>query len=88
METLHYYEEVKFMTSIRTDLAVEARELYGQQNEDMTGIESESYKENGIEITRVRITSPSGEKKVGKPMGNYITIEAAGIREETQNLMN
>ena len=43
METLHYHEEVKFMTSIRTDLALEARELYGQQNEDMAGLESESY---------------------------------------------
>jgi len=69
------------MTSIRTDLAVEARELYGQQNQDMTGVESENYEENGIEITKVRITSPDGEKKVGKPMGNYITIEAAGIRD-------
>jgi spore protease len=81
METSHYCEEVKYMISIRTDLAMEAREIYGQQSDDMAGIESESYRDNGIEITRVRITSPSGEQKVGKPMGNYITIEAAGIRD-------
>ena len=68
------------MTSIRTDLAMEARELYGQQSSDMEGIESENYESDGIGITRVRITSPTGETKIGKPMGTYITIEAEDIK--------
>ena len=69
------------MTSIRTDLAMEARDLYSQQNNDMGGVESESQESDGIEVTKVRITSPQGESKMGKPMGNYITIEAAGIKD-------
>ena len=36
------------MTSIRTDLAMEARELYGQQSNDLEGIESENYVSEGI----------------------------------------
>lgn len=69
------------MTSIRTDLAMEARELYNQNNDDMGGVESENEERDGIEVTRVRITSPEGESKLGKPMGNYITIEAGGIKD-------
>ena len=69
------------MSSIRTDLAMEARELYSQHNKDMDGIESESEEEGGIEVTRVRVTSLKGEVKLGKPIGNYITIEAGGIKE-------
>lgn len=68
------------MTSIRTDLAMEARELYGEQSNDMEGIESENHESDGIEITRVKITSPVGEAKIGKPMGTYITIEAEDIK--------
>ncbi|MGI6372821.1 MAG: GPR endopeptidase [Caldicoprobacterales bacterium] len=71
---------MKILTSIRTDLAMEARELYGQQSSDMEGIESENYESDGIGITRVRITSPTGETKIGKPMGTYITIEAEDIK--------
>lgn len=69
------------LTSIRTDLAMESRELYGENNSDMSGIESENQEKDGIEITRVRITSPEGETKMAKPMGNYITIEARGIKD-------
>ncbi|NLI60175.1 MAG: GPR endopeptidase [Clostridiales bacterium] len=84
------------MTRIRTDLALEARELYSHHKDDMMGVESESHNENGMEITRVRITSPEGERKLGKAMGNYITIEAAAIKDRnpeyyelvSQNLSN
>jgi spore protease len=69
------------LTRIRTDLAMEARELYSQHSQDMSGVESEIHEIDGIEVTRVRITSPEGEGKMGKPMGNYITIEAAGIKD-------
>ncbi len=69
------------MSSIRTDLAMEARELYSQRNDDLRGVESETQESDGIQVTRVRITSPEGESKMGKPMGNYITIEAEAIKD-------
>lgn len=63
----------------RTDLAIEARELYmesGALEADLDGVETESVDEgNGISLTRVRITNENGEKLLGKPRGNYITIE-------------
>ncbi len=63
----------------RTDLAIEARELYvesGALEADLDGVETESADEgNGISLTRVRITNEKGEKLLGKPRGNYITIE-------------
>jgi spore protease len=63
--------------AIRTDLAMEAREIYG---EEIDGVESVS--EGGeIPVSRVRITSREGEEKLGKAQGSYVTIEAAKMLE-------
>lgn len=71
---------------IRTDLAVEAANM---QKDEITGIESEATVENGIKIERVRITNDAAAKKIGKPVGNYITITAKDLsdndREEYEN---
>lgn len=63
----------------RTDLALEAREMYaesGALETELDGVETENADEgNGINITRVRITNKKGEALLGKPQGSYITIE-------------
>ena len=74
----------------RTDLAVESKELFERENHtlgDKDGIVTEEidYGE-GIKAVRIRITSPAGEFKLEKPMGNYITIEADGIIEEEEGV--
>lgn len=70
------------MSSIRTDLAMEARELYGEQHgQEIPGVEVEKDEQGNMEITRVRITNLMGEARMGKPMGNYITLEAVGIAD-------
>ena len=71
------------MKNIRTDLALEAREIYkeAEKNDDeIQGVEA--YEENGDEfkITRVKITSEEGEKLLGKKTGTYITIESPSLR--------
>lgn len=63
----------------RTDLALEAREMYYETaaaEAEIDGVEV-SGKEFGedLKVTRVKITSPAGEQALNKPMGNYITIE-------------
>lgn len=67
------------MFKARTDLAVEARELYFENSEleaDAEGIEAEAENcGDGISVTRVRILDENGEKSLGKRVGNYITIE-------------
>ena len=64
------------MISIRTDLAVEAKEIYSAQNNgETTGVEVDEYDEGDIKITNVKIVNDVGEKMMGKPQGTYITID-------------
>ena len=71
--------------SARTDLAMEAREMFYENSaidEEIEGVEAEEEDfGSGIKVTRVRISSESGSKSLGKDMGSYITIE---IPEETR----
>lgn len=63
--------------SIRTDLAVEAKELFEKQNKrnDTPGVEVTEASEGDIRITNVRIVDEDGASKMGKPVGTYITID-------------
>ena len=62
--------------ALRTDLAIE---LTGGENEEIAGVEKE-FKENGdIKISAVKITSGEGERKIGRPIGKYITVEFPSI---------
>ncbi|NLC44258.1 MAG: GPR endopeptidase [Clostridiales bacterium] len=69
--------------SIRTDLAMEAREMVQEQNQiDIPGVKSETVTaDEDITITRVEVVSPLGEDNIGKPIGNYITLEIPGISD-------
>ncbi|GAA0181919.1 GPR endopeptidase [Clostridium sediminicola] len=62
--------------SIRTDLAVEAREMYQKQNKgEIPGVNIKEYNEGVCKITDVQILDELGEKNLGKPKGTYITID-------------
>lgn len=65
------------MINVRTDLAVEAQEIYSQNNKsskEIEGIEVSEKENDGIKVTTVKVIDEKGEKNIGKPMGNYITI--------------
>lgn len=66
---------------IRTDLALEARERFTEENVEIRGVEvGEEYnREKDIRTTVVRITTENGAKAMGRPQGNYITIEAPNL---------
>jgi spore protease len=72
--------------SVRTDLAVEAREMVleeQEKNEEQQGLDGVIVKEreiDGIKLTNVTITE-EGSKVVGKKVGNYLTFEVQGIRK-------
>lgn len=80
--------------NIRTDLTLEAHELFKenelkqgrQEPQNPPGVEVDNAGNDEIKITRVRITTPAGEKAIGKPMGNYITLEVPGLRDNDQEL--
>ncbi len=71
------------MYNFRTDLASERREIYQKANklEQIDGIEAnkENIDEN-IKVERVKITNENGERAIGKPIGNYITIDIKKLK--------
>ena len=84
------------MYNFRTDLANERRDIYqkvSKQEGEIDGIEStkEEINEN-IKVERVKITNENGEKAIGKPVGNYITIDIKKLKiagkEEVEQAAN
>lgn len=73
---------------IRTDLAIEAREMLLKEpvQKEMAGVESETMDEGEVKISRVRITTPEAAEKMGKVMGTYVTLEAPGLRKKDSRL--
>ncbi|MFF2447618.1 GPR endopeptidase [Neobacillus sp. NPDC058068] len=77
--------------SVRTDLAIEAREmvLAGKggtvgQEENLSQIEGVIIKEkdvDDIKISLVEVTK-QGEQQLGKKAGRYLTVEVQGIRQQ------
>lgn len=66
---------------IRTDLALEARESFAGSDTEVHGVVvEEDYDESrDIRLTKVQIVSERGAREMGKPMGNYLTLEAPGM---------
>lgn len=63
---------------IRTDLALEAKESFEEDDVKIRGvrIKTSEDKENEITTTTVLIETENGAKTMGKPVGTYITMEA------------
>lgn len=80
--------------SVRTDLVMEAHEILKEnelkqginERKDPPGVDVENSGTNDIKITRVKVTSPTGEVAIGKPMGNYVTLEVPRLKESDQIL--
>ncbi|MBQ8304344.1 MAG: GPR endopeptidase [Clostridia bacterium] len=62
--------------SIRTDLALEEKEL---KSKDTSGIDFEENSIENIKITRIRVLNKAGEKSIGKPRGDYVTVEIPNL---------
>lgn len=68
---------------VRTDLVIETREMFAGE---IAGVESTNHDTDGITVTHVKITTPEGALKIGKPMGNYVTIEIQDMQIEDDEL--
>lgn len=81
--------------SVRTDLAVEAREMAIADRvktvhdetdvSQLEGVIIKEKEENDIKISLVEVTG-EGEKAIGKKQGQYLTIEVQGIRQQDSAL--
>lgn len=73
---------MKANRNIRTDLAMEARDMaQSGSKQEIPGVRVDNVRLKNINITRVEVTSPNGEARIGKPIGNYITLEIPGIKK-------
>lgn len=68
------------MRSIRTDLAQEAHQFYGE----IQGVDSREMTCEGYEAHMVQVHTPQAAQALGKPVGTYVTVELDGLlrREE------
>ncbi|MEE0958254.1 MAG: GPR endopeptidase [Ruminococcus sp.] len=63
---------------LRTDLAVEAREIAG---ESIGGVEYREYRKGGMTISRLNIKNEQARQALGKDVGAYITVELPSLTE-------
>lgn len=77
------------MYNFRTDLASERRDIFKKANnleDEIDGIEAEEIQENEkIKITKVKVTNQNGTEAIGKPIGNYITIDIKKLKVATND---
>lgn len=72
---------------IRTDLALEARESFPEDDVEIKGVVlTEDYdEEHKIRVSTVTIKDEKGAKAMQKPIGTYITIEAPEINKSDES---
>ncbi len=73
--------------SVRTDLAVESKEMaetaYGGP---VPGLNEQIDENEGIKVTRLDVTNEAASRQIGKMIGHYITIEVPGLRSQDSDL--
>jgi len=65
------------MLEIRTDLAMEAKELWQETAGETTklpGVRARDYRVRGMDVTVVEILNAEGVRALGKPQGTYVTL--------------
>ena len=72
---------------VRTDLALETREKFKEDNVEIKGVrvEEEYHREKEIKITTMVIETENGAKAMGKPKGTYITLEAPNMDSQDED---
>ncbi len=63
------------MTQIRTDLAIEIHEMLTEAATELSGVTVHKEEKQKALISRVKIDSLRAQTQMGRPIGNYITIE-------------
>lgn len=73
---------------IRTDLAMEERELWqkqaGQQTQ-LPGVAARTRTWHGIRVTNVDILNEQGSAHLHKPMGHYVTLELGALQRREKH---
>lgn len=67
---------------LRTDLAVEQREIAG---EDVKGVEYSKERIGALEVERLDVTSEKASRELKKPIGGYVTIDLPPLTDNIEN---
>lgn len=73
----------------RTDLALEARELWQEsagETTKLSGVEARDSQREGLPVTTVRILDEEGERALGKPRGSYVTLTLEGVAHRDEDI--
>jgi len=77
------------MYSVRTDLALEARDMAAQaRGGDIPGVASETTEDEGIKVTKIHVQNEAAARTLGKMIGRYITIEVPELRGQDSELQD
>lgn len=78
------------MNQIRTDLAIEIHEMLTEAATELSGVTVHKEQKHNAHISRVKIESLRAQHQMGKPIGNYITVEFPDVNiaegEDYENL--
>lgn len=66
---------------IRTDLALEAKELAAPNGEDIPGVWSDVEQTDDMTINRMHIQTDQGASVIGKMIGHYVTLDVPELRK-------
>lgn len=73
----------------RTDLALEARELWREsagETARLPGVEAGDTEREGIPVTTVRVLDQEGAQALGKPQGSYVTLTLEGVANRAEDV--
>lgn len=71
--------------NINLDLALEAHDIVrGQLGQEIPGVILDKERYNNAAVTTVKIVEDYAEQIMGKPRGNYITIDAPALRDNSR----
>lgn len=84
------------MYAVRTDLALEARDMAvdskgtvpGGSAPNIPGLQSEFTDEEGIKVTNIHVQTDQAAQTIGKMKGHYITIEVPELRNKDSELQD
>ncbi len=74
---------MELQKNIRTDLAIESLEIAGEILPE--GVEKNEQITQGVKITKVHIKKDTASRILGKPIGDYITIETNSLKNGSEN---
>ena len=67
------------MQNVRTDLAIEMHEMLMEAADELSGVTVRQEQKDNVHISRISIESLAAQRKMGKPIGHYITVEFQGV---------